>query len=267
MRNLALIMLLIRLTLSGLGCTVSDETREDAPTPVVTRMAALFVGTLVMSDGCLHVSDGHDTNLVVWPPDFEVSIENDTVRLLYEDWVKETERKVEVRLGQMVRLSGGEVKSFDAFDERTREGIPAGCSGPYWLVGGISAVEGSEQSGAPADLVGTEWVLISLHGESLIEDTEITIYFEDAYLGGSMTCNGYGGGPDSGKYSRGDGTLTIPHEIAVTLQLCFEPEGIMEQEATYIKALRKAATFRVVDDRLQIEDASGRTTLVFERKR
>jgi heat shock protein HslJ len=207
------------------------------------------------------MSDSYSSNLVVWPPDFEVSIENDTIRVLYDD------HEVEVRLGQVVRLGGGEVKSLDAFDERTRQGIPAGCPGPYWLVGSISPVEETERPGTPADLVGTEWVLISLHGESLIEGTEINLVFEDAYLGGSMSCNGYGGGADSGRYiAADDGSLTIPHEIAVTLQLCSEPEGIMEQEAAYIEALRNATTYRVIDDRLEIANAAGEATLAFARQ-
>jgi heat shock protein HslJ len=46
---------------------------------------------------------------------------------------------------------------------------------------------GSADSGA---LEGTEWVLTSLKGQSLIEGTEITLFFEEAFLGGSMTCNG-----------------------------------------------------------------------------
>ena len=128
-----------------------------------------------------------------------------------------------------------------------------------------------DQSGASpmpttVDLVGTEWALISLNGESLIGDTEISLYFEEALLGGSMTCNGYGGGRDSGKYTATDsGSLTIPM-IAVTLQFCSEPEGIMEQEAAYIEALQEAAAYRVVDDRLEITNAAGETPLVFARK-
>jgi heat shock protein HslJ len=116
-------------------------------------------------------------------------------------------------------------------------------------------------------LVGGEWVLTSLNGESLIKGTEINLHFEEAFLGGSMSCNGYGGGRDSGKYiATGDGTLTIPHPIAVTVQLCSTPEGVMEQEAAYIAALRSAASYRVVDDRLEIDNAAAETTLVFARK-
>ena len=110
-------------------------------------------------------------------------------------------------------------------------------------------------------------MLTSLNGESLIKGTEINLHFKETFLGGSMSCNGYGGGPDSGKYiATDDGTLTIPHPIAVTVQLCSTPEGVMEQEVAYIAAPRSAASYRVVDDRLEIDNAAGETTLVFARK-
>jgi hypothetical protein len=261
MRMSRLLVLLIGFTLSAVGCAVIEKTPENkatltpAPRMVVTRMTALHIKPLTMVDDCLRIGDSEADNLVVWPPDFEVSIENDTIRVLYND------HEVEVRLGQVVRLGGGEVKSIEAFDERTRQQIPAGCPGPYWLVGSISPVEA-------ADLVGTEWVLTSLKGESLREDTEITLYFEEAFLGGSMTCNGYGGGPDSGKYvARDDGTLTVVRPLAVTVQLCSSPEGIMEQEEAYIEGILNGPAYRVFDDRLEILDAEGKAILVFEREK
>jgi heat shock protein HslJ len=122
-----------------------------------------------------------------------------------------------------------------------------------------------QQPTSSAKLVGTEWTLISLYGNNLIADTYITLTFKEAYLGGTMTCNQYGGGPDSGKYTATEGgALTLPDGLAVTVQLCSEPQGIMEQEATYIDALRDAATYQIVDDRLEIATASGETALVFE---
>jgi heat shock protein HslJ len=131
----------------------------------------------------------------------------------------------------------------------------------------LSVVGCAVSEKTPTDLVGAQWVLVSLNGESLIEGTEITLNFEKEFLGGFMGCNRYGGGPDSGKYIvTDDGTLTIPHQIAVTVQLCSTPEGIMEQEAAYIEALRSAASYRVVDDRLEIDNAAGETILVFARK-
>jgi heat shock protein HslJ len=122
-------------------------------------------------------------------------------------------------------------------------------------------------SGGGTHLAGTEWMLTSLRGESLIEGTEINLYFEEAFLGGSMTCNGYGGGPDSGKYiATGDGALTLGEHFAVTVQLCSEPKGIMEQEAAYIEALLSAETYHVVDNRLEMGNAAGQIILVFARK-
>jgi heat shock protein HslJ len=252
---LGLLVLLIGLALSVVGCAAPAQTPRNEPTPgpsvVVTRMMALYVGPLTMVDGCLRTGEGEAGNLVVWPPDFEATIEDDTIRVRYDD------QDVEVRLGQVVRLGGGEVKSIEAFDQDTRQQVPSGCPGPYWLASSISPVE------AP-DLVGTEWVLTSLNGEGLIEGSEITLFFEETVLGGSMTCNGYGGGPDSGKYvATDDGTLDILRPLAVTAQLCSSPEGVMEQEAAYIEALLSAATYRVMVDRLEINDADGETILVF----
>ena len=128
------------------------------------------------------------------------------------------------------------------------------------ILSGCSAGERS------ADLAGTEWVLTSLNGEEPLEGTEITLKFEETYLSGSMGCNNYGGGRDSGKYAATDRGALAVLQLAVTVQLCSEPEGIMEQEEAYIEALRSAETYRVVDDRLEIADASGATTLVFAGK-
>ena len=57
-----------------------------------------------------------------------------------------------------------------------------------------------------------------------------------------MGCNGYGGSPDRGKYTiKGDGTFQLGDPFAVTVQLCTEPEGIMEQEQGFLAALTSAS--------------------------
>lgn len=119
----------------------------------------------------------------------------------------------------------------------------------------------------PVELVGTEWELVALKGEDLIAGTAITLIFTDEYLGGQMGCNGYGGTPDGGIYHvENDGTFTLGFPIAVTVQQCTEPEGIMEQEADYIEALKEATQFQVVENRLEITNATGEITLIFQRK-
>ena len=117
------------------------------------------------------------------------------------------------------------------------------------------------------ELADTSWELVSLNGKELIEGTAITLVFTETYLGGQMGCNGYGGSPDTGKYNiKRDGTFQIGDPFAVTVQLCTEPEGIMEQEAEYIEALMNAAKFRMVDNRLEIDNGIGETILILQVK-
>lgn len=119
-------------------------------------------------------------------------------------------------------------------------------------------------NGSP--LAGTEWVLTSLEGNPLLDGTHITLEFRDDWLSGFAGCNTYGGGPDSGGYVAGDGrTLTIPM-IAITLQACSSPEGIMEQERAYVEALRSASDYQLDGDRLELQDAAGRTILAFAQQ-
>ncbi|MGD8753417.1 MAG: META domain-containing protein [Anaerolineales bacterium] len=128
----------------------------------------------------------------------------------------------------------------------------------------VSLLGCSAKSG---ELAVTEWELISLNGRSLIQDTAITLNFHDEYLGGEMGCNGYGGTPDTGKYSaKSDGSFSLVGLIAVTVQLCREPEGIMEQEAEYIEALNRVSRFQKEGDRLTFFDETGKRILVFVEK-
>ncbi|UCC63551.1 MAG: META domain-containing protein [Anaerolineae bacterium] len=133
------------------------------------------------------------------------------------------------------------------------------CSGPSGTAEPTQV--GTKRPGAPVDLDGTEWVLTSLHGQSLIEGTNITLNFAGGVLSGFAGCNAYGG-----EYTAADeGILAIP-ELAITAQDCQEPEGVMQQEAAYVEALQDATAYRVTDGRLELENAEGETTLVFAQK-
>ena len=116
-------------------------------------------------------------------------------------------------------------------------------------------------------LAGTTWDLISLNGKRLIEETAISLNFTEEYLSGETGCNLYGGSPDKGKYQAArDGSLNLIMPFAVTVQYCNEPEGIMEQEAEYIDALMDAASFRIINNRLEIANDAEETILVFRAK-
>jgi heat shock protein HslJ len=132
------------------------------------------------------------------------------------------------------------------------------------LVSGCAFPVPTATPGVAAELVGTDWTLVSLAGQPLIEDTAIGLRFEKTFLGGRMTCNGYGGTPDTGKYAATtDGRFTPPEFMAVTVQLCSEPEGLMDQEAAYVKALQSTTAYRLDGDRLELRNALGETILVF----
>lgn len=116
-----------------------------------------------------------------------------------------------------------------------------------------------------SQLFGTSWSLSQLRGNSLIAGTHIGLEFTANFLGGEMTCNGYGHGPDSGKYTAADDGSFKIIGLAVTVVLC-EPEGLARQEDTYIATLQQAATFRVTGDRLEFYDQDGAAILVFDRQ-
>jgi heat shock protein HslJ len=116
------------------------------------------------------------------------------------------------------------------------------------------------------ELAGTNWELVFLNGEELIEGTAITLEITETYLGGQMVCNGYGGSPDRGSYQvNHQGAFEIDF-LAVTVQLCAEPEGLMEQESEYIDLLLSARSFEFVENRLVLEDEAGGSFLEFHRK-
>ena len=105
---------------------------------------------------------------------------------------------------------------------------------------------------ALADLDGTEWVFISLNGNKPNPDTRITLTFSGGIATGFAGCNWY-----SGDYTSTDAGVLTLFEIASTVQLCEDPEGIMEQEKAFVEAFLDAATYRLMDDNLEISSASG----------
>jgi len=134
------------------------------------------------------------------------------------------------------------------------------------LMAALAACNGGvELSEKQPPLVDTEWRLTSLNGHDLIPGTYISLTFDDESLSGFAGCNFYGGGPDGGAYTAtAQKTLSIS-QIAITAMACLEPEDVMAQETAYVEALRDATAYRILGDHLEIEDAAGNTTLVFNR--
>jgi heat shock protein HslJ len=108
----------------------------------------------------------------------------------------------------------------------------AACSGP--------------DSAASDPLDGTSWVLMAYRKSRPIPGTVITATFEDGQIHGSAGCNSY-----FGSYEVSGGTIKVG-PIAITEMACLEPEGVMDQELTFVQFLQDAQTFRLTDEQLQI---------------
>jgi heat shock protein HslJ len=112
---------------------------------------------------------------------------------------------------------------------------------------------------ADLQLAGTAWTVATLNGEPLIEDTEITVEFEEGRVGGSAGCNTYGG--DYRVYE--DGELSIP-EIVSTEMACPEPAGIMDQETEFLQALRDVTHYREANDVVELFDDTDDVRIVLQ---
>lgn len=105
--------------------------------------------------------------------------------------------------------------------------------------------------------VDSDWALISLTGNTLIEGTQITLRFGEASLEGSAGCNTYGG-----SYTASEDSLRLS-DLYWTEMGCLEPEGILDQEAVFLNGLNTVASYRVDADRLELYDEAGTQILVF----
>ena len=106
----------------------------------------------------------------------------------------------------------------------------AACSQAGEVIGedDLADVELAESDVAEKDLIGSElaeseWVLISLDGEPLLEGTNITLVFYPAEISGFAGCNGYGGPIE---FHEKDEINVV--EIASQAEGCMEPEGVLE---------------------------------------
>jgi hypothetical protein len=94
-------------------------------------MDALARGTLVLADNCIRLErDKPLANyLLIWPPDFNISIENGTIKIVNGDG------KIVASIGDRVQMSGGEIHLLSQLDKSIQEQVPPQCTGPYWIMG------------------------------------------------------------------------------------------------------------------------------------
>jgi heat shock protein HslJ len=114
-------------------------------------------------------------------------------------------------------------------------------------------------------LAGTAWQVTAYNNGkqavvSVITGTGITAHFgDDGRVTGSAGCNQY-----FADYRGGDGSIVIGVPGA-TRRFCADPQGIMDQEAHFLEALRSAATFRLEGERLALRTPDGALALTLVR--
>lgn len=93
---------------------------------------------------------------------------------------------------------------------------------------------------AESVLAGTNWVLRTLDGNPILEGSTVTLQFgADGSAAGSDGCNRF-----SATYSEDGANLTFG-PAAGTMMMCPEPEGVMEQAATFTAALAATTNFSI----------------------
>lgn len=109
------------------------------------------------------------------------------------------------------------------------------------------------------NLEGVTWELTAINGNEPIEGTRPTLQFGNGQVSGNAGCNSFGGEYEIQGDKIGFGALVQ------TEMFCMEPEGVMDQESTYLGMLGNAVTFEVGGGVLTIVTGPGES-LTFERQ-
>jgi len=110
------------------------------------------------------------------------------------------------------------------------------------------------------DLQDTEWMLTKLRGQDLLAGSRITLNLAQEGFEGFAGCNNYGG-----EYMAADAGNWMTSSIWLTAQNCGQP-ALMDQEQAFVAALGDTASYWLVADRLELQDATGETVLVYTRR-
>jgi heat shock protein HslJ len=122
----------------------------------------------------------------------------------------------------------------------------------------LSACSGGLHT-SQVDLDGSAWVLTAINNNAAIIGNPPTLEFEGNQVVGNASCNTYGGSYQV----KGDAISFGP--LARTEMYCMEPEGVMDQEQTYLEILEAAQRFELTENILTIYSDSGET-LTFQAR-
>jgi heat shock protein HslJ len=105
----------------------------------------------------------------------------------------------------------------------------------------------------------TTWVLTSINDKRPLDGARPTIQFNDGQLSGRAGCNAYGGSYQI------EGDAISFRALFSTEMACMDPEGVMEQERTFLDLLQTATRFELDDGVLTIF-VGERPSMMFEMR-
>lgn len=116
-------------------------------------------------------------------------------------------------------------------------------------------------------LEGTDWRVTAYNNGrqavvSVLLETELTVSFGDGMVSGSAGCNRYRASFESDENRR----VAVGPALS-TRRICSSPEGVMEQEAAFLRALEWAAVIRREGDRLELRTGDGALAVSLVRAR
>ena len=123
----------------------------------------------------------------------------------------------------------------------------------------VSIILSACSSILPSEHDGTTWVLTAINNDTAIIGNSPTLEFEGDMVSGNASCNIY-----SGSYQVGGETISFGL-LTRTEMYCMEPEGVMDQEQTYLETLEAAQRFELIENTLTIYSDSG-ATLTFQAR-
>ncbi len=128
---IGLVTVIILITVAACNAPATP-TSTSTPKVISTRLTAEAHGRLLLVSNCLRLDEYPNNYLLVWPPDYQVRLEKDTLDI----FDNLTGNHVVWHIGEAVVLGGGEVSRFNNGE---RPLFSADCGGPYWLVGDVEA--------------------------------------------------------------------------------------------------------------------------------
>jgi len=126
------------------------------------------------------------------------------------------------------------------------------------VLGLLALLSGCVTDDHPPMLIGTGWILSSWdNGESVSEDSDITLRFDADRISGKAAVNRY-----TASYTLEKGGKLRIGNTASTMMA--GPEALMLDEGRYLGLLPQVALIRVESGYLSLQDAHGDTLLTFE---